>query len=303
MTNIDKNEILKAINIEITRLGSANKVASKCNVSPATISQMRNGNHDLISEEMWLSVSDALDVRSGDWKIAETSNFHMITKLLEFARFQHEYVVISAKAGSGKSATISQYTRSDQTGGVFVIQAREWARREFLINLCQQLGISAGSGYVSVDKLAEKVIRFFADRQQINPLLIIDEADKLKPAALRFMIHFYNELEDKAGCVIAGTENLEKEIKKGVQYSRKGFDEIDSRFGRNYIHLKGATLQDVREICNLNGITDKATQDVVFESSFPVMANFNNRFVKVVEDMRRVKRSIKREIMRKGIAA
>lgn len=303
MTNLDKNQILKAINDEKIRIGSYSRVASKCGVSAATISQMLNNNWELIKDEMWLKVADALGLTSSDWKIAETGNYKLITKLLDFARYQHEYVVISAKAGSGKSATIRQYIDMDETAGVFSIQAREWARREFLLNLCQQLGINPGSGYVSVDKLGEKVIRFFADRQQISPLLIIDEADKLKPAALRFLIHFYNELEDKAGCVISGTENLEIEMKKGVQYSRKGYDEIDSRFGRNYIHLRGATLQDVKDICSINGITDAATQEEVFKSSNPIMGNFNGHFVKVVEDMRRIKRSIKREIMRKGIAA
>jgi DNA transposition AAA+ family ATPase len=298
MTNLDKNEIVNLISQEKNKLGSANKVATRCRVSPATISQMINGNWELIADEMWLQVGAELGYTTSTWKLAEIGNYVMIKKLLDFARFEHEYLVISAKAGSGKTATINQYRQLDQTGGVFVIQARDWARREFMINLCQTLGISLGTGYTSVDKLGEMVIRYFIDRKSLNPVLIIDEADKLKPAALRYLIHFYNDLENIAGCVIAGTENLEKEIKKGVQYSRKGFDELDSRFGRNYIHLKGATMQDVREICAINGITDPEVSRIVFENSYPTGITFQDRHYKVVEDLRRVKRAIKRELMK-----
>ena len=136
-----------------------------------------------------------------------------------------------------------------------------------------------------------------------HPVLIIDEADKLKPAAFRKLIPLYNRTEHRLGCVLAGTENLHKEIARGVRNNTKGYDEIDSRLGRSYIELPGATEQDVKEICTANGLDD-ATADRIWNEVDKI-----KRYVKVTnkrgetkeknlffcEDLRRLMRLVKRE--------
>ncbi len=142
-----------------------------------------------------------------------------------------------------------------------------------------------------------KVIDFFQQRAKYKPLLIIDEADKLRPAALRSLIPIYNELEEQLGMVIMGTDNLEKEVKRGVRFDKKGFDEIDSRFGRNFIHLVGATQKDVADICAANGITDTVLQTSIFKECEPRQIMVQNQPRTVVEDLRRVKRAVQRELL------
>lgn len=298
MTNLDKKEIVRLILQEKNSLGSSRKVANRCDVSPATISQMVNENWQNIADEMWQKVATALNYNRAGWQIAETTNYKMVNTVLNDARYERMFMAISHKAGSGKSATINHYKETDTTGNVFVIQAREWSRREFLLNLCKVLGIHPGNGYVSVDNLGQKVIKFLLERQDNYPLLVIDEADKLRPSALRYIIPLYNELEDKAGIVISGTDNLEKEIKQGVQYNKKGYDELDSRFGRNFIHLIGATLSDVKAICEANGINDHELQKAIFQDASPVRKNIKEHFIQVVEDLRRVKRAIKSNLLK-----
>lgn len=298
LTKLDKKQIVSLINEEKNRLGSYRKVANRCGVSAGTISQMANDKWQLIKDELWLKVGKYLGHTNTGWQIAETTNYRMITQVLDDARAESMFMAISHKAGSGKTATINHYRAMNANEAVFVIQAREWAKREFLVSLCQTLGIAVGKGYVTVDKLGQKVIKFFNDRQGVKPLLIIDEADKLKPSALRYLVPLYNELEDKAAVVISGTDNLEAEIKRGVQYNRKGFDEIDSRFGRNFIHLVGATFNDIADVCKANGITDHEKHRIIFEDSGPTRISYRNKYVKVVEDLRRVKRAIKRELLR-----
>jgi DNA transposition AAA+ family ATPase len=290
----DKTKIVSLIEAEITRMGSQSKLATRCDVSDATISNIRSGKWNNIRNEMWLKVSNAIGFRatSEGWVIAPTTNFKMIHQTLSDAQMSSMFMAISHKAGSGKTATIMSFRDNDTTGNVFVLQAEEWARREFLYNLCRSLGIQEGNGYETVNMMSAKVIRFFVERQTNKPLLVIDEADKLKPSALRWLINFYNKLEDRVGCVIAGTDNLEKEIKRGVKYNAKGYDELDSRFGRSFIKLIGATFTDVKAICTANGITDEVEQRNIFESATPVRINFRNKDLMVVEDMRRIKRLI-----------
>jgi hypothetical protein len=93
-----------------------------------------------------------------------------------------------------------------------------------------------------------------------------------------------------------GTENLEYEMKKGVRLNRLGFDELESRFGRTYKHLIGLTLADCRKVCEANGLTDKALQEATFRECNPVKVNLSDgKRIDVIEDVRRLKRIIKRE--------
>lgn len=298
MTNLQKKEIVQAIHEEKARLGSYARVATKVGVSEATISQMRNENWELIKDTMWQKVAQALGFVSNSWQLAETLNFRKITNVLNDAKNANLFMAISYKAGSGKTATLSNYAELNNEECVFYIQAREWAKREFLYQLCKNLGVDTGKGYISVDALGMKVIDFFAKRKGKNPLLIVDEADKLKPSALRWFISLYNELEDEMGLIIAGTENLEKTIKQGVKYKRLGFDEIDSRFGRKFINdLIGARKQDVELICQANGINDKVLINNIFKDCEPTKILIQGQTIEVVEDLRRLKRVIKRELI------
>lgn len=248
MDNFFKQEVIELIERAKAQLGSYNKVARKVGVSNGTISQMVNGNHDLIKAEMWQKIASALDWQPKTWNIADTTNYIMLKQLFTDAKTESMFMAVSHAAGSGKSASINKYARAHSS--VYAVRAGEWSRRLFLLNLCRSLGIDTGKGYANVEDLGKMVISFFVERQTVKPLLIIDEADKLKPSALRFLIPFYNELEDKAGVVIAGTDNLEKEIKRGVRYKVKGYDEIDSRSDVNSYtcleHRKEMLLQYAR---------------------------------------------------------
>lgn len=298
MTNLQKKEIVQAIHEEKARLGSYARVATKVGASEATISQMRNEKWELINPAMWQKVAQALGVVSNHWQLAETLNFRKITNVLNDAKNANLFMAISYKAGSGKTATLSNYAELNNEEYVFYIQAREWAKREFLYELCRTLGVDTGKGYTSVDTMGMKVIEFFTKRKGKNPLLIVDEADKLKPSALRWFITLYNELEDEMGLIIAGTENLEKTIKQGVRYNKLGFDEIDSRFGRKFINdLIGAREKDVELICQANGITDKPTIKKIFDECEPISLIVQGQNIKVVEDLRRLKRIIKRQLI------
>ncbi len=294
MTNVQKTEIIGLILNEEARLGSLKKVANKCDVSPATLSLIKEDKYDTKGDEMWRRIGAALGWKPNEWQIAPITNLSIVHQVLRDAQAKSLFLPISHQAGSGKTASIEAFVTADRSNNVFHIQCREWSRRAFLIRLAAALGIAPGPGSRQLDDILEQIVSFFKQRPQARPLLIIDEADKLKPSALRVLIPIYNELEDRLGVVIAGTENLHKEIKRGVQYQVKGYDELDSRFGRNYIHLMGAPLADVRKICAANGVTEPDAQKAIFIACSPRKTTIENRAVEVVEDLRRLKREVQR---------
>lgn len=298
MTTIQKTEIAALVQQERDRLGSMKAVAAKCNVSEATISQIINEKWEQIADRMWRNIGQALGWTSNGWQLVETTNSRLLYNVFSDAKEHSLFMMVSHKAGSGKTASGQTFAQLNAREAVYFIQAREWSRRQFLLELCRTLGITLGPGYNTTEDMIASVSTFFNQRQHMRPLLILDEADKLKADALRVLIPLYNELEDKVGMVMMGTDNLERTINIGVQWSKKGFDEIHSRFGGRFIHLYGSTWNDVKAICEANGIYDQATQKQIWDEAQPKQYNVQGRFVHMIEDLRRVKRSVQREIIK-----
>jgi hypothetical protein len=311
ITDDKKREIVNAIHREKGLLGSYSNVAKKLDINPGTISAnlLKEENWGKVSETMWANVAKALGVKLGrTWNLAKTSNMKIMHSTLADAQRESLFIGVSEKAGSGKTASIAAFVERDRDHAVYSLQCEEWSRKGFLVALCQTLSLEAGR-YDSAETLLETVVGFFKRRiGEVHPLLILDEADKLRPAAKRVIIPLYNKLENEIGLVCVGTENLEKEIKAGVRKQEKGYDEIDSRLGRSFVHLVGYTKADVAEICKENGVTDPDVITQIWTDCKPeqkrIMKAFSQEgFTQVVEDGRLIQRKITRAKLRLSKAA
>ena len=292
-----KHEILGLLEAEARVVGSYNRVATKLGVSSATIS------NNVRKSENWASVSDGLWVQIGRtlgykfnnlaWQTAETENLRIMRNVLQVAQTDALFVAISEKAGSGKTASIRQYKAQDNSDAVYVLQCEEWGRRAFLLALAQCCGVDLKGAYLNVEAIGERVVSVLKQKSaNARPLLVLDEADKLRPSALRWLIHLYNKLEDEIGVVIVGTENLRVDIRRGVARSLKGYDEIDSRFGRSFVRLMGCTRADAQAVAVANGLSDEAQIEAIWQRCNPVQVSQGNKYIKVVEDMRVLRRQI-----------
>ncbi len=299
MTNLQKKEIVQTIDNAILILGSQNKVATKCEISSGTITQMKKENWELISVDMWLKVASKLEHNFSQWKIAPTTNYRMMQSTINKAKKQKLFVPIAYLAGAGKTEGIRGFINENEEPFNYYLKCRSWAAREFIEHLLQSIGKAIPKGYNSIDSLSQVVIDFFVELKINSPTLFLDQANSLKASAIKFIIHLYNEMEDQMSLLIVGTEALEKEIKRGVRYNKDGYDEIDSRLGRNYLKLFGNTLKDVQLICEYNGVSDKKLQKKYFDECNPIVKNVVVKKttvpIKVIEDTRRIKRIIIRE--------
>lgn len=304
MNTTYKQAVLSAIETEIERLGSAAKVATKIGLNGAYISMMRNPlqwSNGTVKDTHWSQAATVLGVRHTGWQTVDITNTRIVQQVLQDARDSSMFMAVSHFAGSGKTAACREYAEVCGAQGVYYyhVPHGETNKVDFLKSLAQTLGIDTrGQGYMSANRLADMIIEFFAKRLDQRPLLIVDEADKLTDKAKRFFISLYNAVEGCMGCVILGTENLEKQVKAGVVHSRNGFDEIDSRFGRRFIHLVGINKAEAGAICAANGITDKTLQGQLFEECEPVQTIIEGRNVKVIKDLRPLRRKIERELLK-----
>lgn len=292
MNNNTKQKIAELIKEE-GKYRPYSQIATKAGVSSATISQMVNGNWALIRSSMWHKVAAAVNYSSGEWNYVETTNSRLINTSLELSQSNGLFMAIAAPAGSGKTVALKHYAGIHKN--VYYIESREWAKREFLRNLAQSIGISV-SKYSSGNYLEAELINFFVKNKSQNPMLIVDQANSLKLSAMKFFIHLYNALDGRLPIIWAGTDALESNIKKGVERNVSGFDELDSRVGRNMIHLPGNNANDVVNICLANGIANEEMAHEIFKEAQPSFVKIKNRTIKVVKDLRRVERIIIRNL-------
>ncbi len=299
MTTQLKQLIRTGIESAIDQYGSAAKVATKVGLNGAYISMMRNAKGDeTLKDEHWAQVAKILGVNMTGWQTVDIINTRIIRQVLTDAQDKCMFFAISHPAGSGKTAAARDYQAANAARECYYyhVPHGETNKVDFLRSLAQSLGIDTkGSGYLSANRLAELVIEFFTKRLDRRPLLIVDEADKLTDKAMRFFIALYNAVEGQMGCCILGTDNLEKTVKNGVNRQRNGFDEIDSRFGRRFIHLVGISKREAAAICAANGITNAQTQAELFQECEPVRIQGAKQSMEVLKDLRRLKRCIERE--------
>ena len=255
MTHQDKIQAVEALERMITIKGSANKVAAEMpGVSSATISQMRNHNWDLIAEEMWRKVAAYTGSSSTGWNFAETRNSQDLSKMFTDSQAHSLVLAITGKAGVGKTETAKKYERENKN--VFLLSCNEyWDKRWFLRELLAKMGKDHAG--LTLPEMMYKTTQLLKSIE--NPMIIMDEADKLADNVLLFFITLYNELENHSGIVLMATHFLEKRIRRGAAMEKKGYREIYSRVGLRFIELEQTAFLDVEQICKANGIDDSST--------------------------------------------
>ena len=241
--------------------GSQNKGANSLNgVSPATVSKIINGDWALINEVMWRSIAAQIGMKQKSWNIVETRDFKTLASLFADAQENAMVMAVCGEAGSGKTLAIRQYAESNPN--VFVLCCNEyWNRKLFLQELLREMGRNPNG-----DTVGEMMSTIVSSLKKMeDPIIIMDEADKLSDQVMYFFITLYNQLEDHCALVMVATDYLEKKIKRGLRLNKKGYKEIYSRIGRKFIILKGVGISDITEVCMANGITTKSDIKSVIE--------------------------------------
>ena len=273
MKEEQKQQITDDLKAFCKQIGSQNKAANALEISSATVSQILNNKTELVADEMWRHIASRLKGSSNNWQVVETRDFKLLMQLYNDAKQNANVFGIVGSAGSGKTKATELYTR--ENSNVFTLQCSEFWNKKFFL---QELLLSMGrdfSGLTVAEMMYEAVNQLL---KKDNPLIILDEADKLTDQVLYFFITLYNKLEDRAGIILIATDHLKKRIERGLKINKKGYQEIYSRLGRKFIELKGVGYTDVVQVCQANGIDQNKLIKEVWEDC--------------EQDFRRVKRKI-----------
>lgn len=261
MKQSEKQSIAASLKEYCELKGSQNAAAASLRgVSSATISQMLNNNWDLIRDEMWRNVASQIGHSRRQWVIVRTRGFNRMTDILADARDNALVFAVIGEAGCGKSESIKNFAKGRRN--VYHLCCCEyWNRRDFMEEMLTQLAVQP-TGY-SLSGMMKEIISTVKRRE--NPLIILDEADKLPDRVLKFFITLYNDLEDRCGLVLCSTNFLEKRIRRGVTANRMGYNEIYSRIGRKFVPIDQVNAEDIEAVCRANGVDDEDTIDRIID--------------------------------------
>lgn len=272
---MDKKLITEQLRAYVERKGSQRKAATSMDgVSPATLSKILSGTDlESISDEMWRSIEQQTKLIDRGWVLAPTEAYTEMIGILDSAQRDNLVVAVVGEAGSGKTEACRDYTAKSKNV-YHVICNEHWNRRTFIAKLLKSMGVNVTG--CNINEMMEDVVENLSRTE--NPLLILDEADKMSDQVLYFFITLYNQLEGRAGIILCATSYLEKRVKRGLRLSKKGYEEVYSRLGRRFVALERISDEDVATVCIANGIeSDRKIREICKESD---------------GDLRRVKRAI-----------
>lgn len=250
ITNEEKEMIRVRLGEYCEMKGSQKRAAtSLVGVSPATVTQIVTGKWELINEKMWRSIAAQIGVKQTRWNIVETRNYRALSDIFADAQENALVLAVCGEAGTGKSLTAAHY--GAENPNVYVLACSEyWNRKTFLRELLRVMGKNPAGD--TVGDMVDDVV--MALKRCENPLIILDEADKLSDQVMFFFITFYNKLEDYCGIVLMATDYLEKKVRRGLRLNKKGYKEIYSRIGRRFVAMPGLSATDISDVCRANGV-------------------------------------------------
>jgi DNA transposition AAA+ family ATPase len=189
-----------------------------------------------------------------DIVIAETSVFKKIhaytANMQRYPRGIHSIVV---NASMGKSVAITSYTEN-QPNSYYIRCHRFMGVRLLFKEILKAMGKDIAGSTI---ELLNSIVRY-AELDN-NPVLLIDEVDKLRDEVLEMFIDLENKLHGKCGLVFLATPYMRKRMENGVARNKRGFAELYSRMRKILWDInpsKAEFKKDVELICYANGIND-----------------------------------------------
>ena len=255
MTKFSIDEIREALRrkMDVIELND-NQAAKQIGVSSATISnillsQLETEKLAKINDAMWRKVASWCGYGMA-WYTAETIGYTRVMDICRHAQNKGISKAITDEPGSGKTWALTSYKASNRN--CFFIACKEhWTVKSFVEKLMKAIGMQVFVG--TITEKVDAIIEYLNGK--ISPLLIIDEADKLRDRALIIIKTLYDEV--RTGIVLAGTPFFEIRILKGCRQNKMGYKEIFSRVGGEFYHLGLIGEDEVFQICAINNIKEE----------------------------------------------
>ena len=256
MTNQQKKQVREALIRYTGNFGTQTEASESLQgISASTISQVKNNNWELLSDRLWHTIARQVgfysEANGYEIQPADTSAYLLLRILFSDAQHYAMAYGIAIGAGLGKTFTATCYTRENENT-CYTTGHENHNRKSFMIALMRSAGLDPKG---SVPQMMEQFTAHISLLDE--PLLIIDDAHKLKDRVLHLVVLLANALAGKVGIVVMGNTELRIRIIEGVRLKKIGFDEIYKSIGRRFITLTCLGPKDVELVCRANGVYEE----------------------------------------------
>lgn len=253
LTTTEKDTIKAALKIHVDKDGT-NNTAKLLKVSSAIISQICGGKYETISDKMFLKIAKQIGctLKGRVWNVVSTTVQIELEKYLTDAKEDAAVHAICAKQGSGKTETLKKFEAENEN--VFIIRCGDYHNRKTFLEDILHCMAKSSEG-LTVNDMVKAVVKNIKEMQ--DPIIILDEVDKLSNQGLYFFITFFNLLEDVCALILIATKYFFEKMKIGVEKNKKGYREIESRYGGRIIELSENTNEDYARIMRANDVNDE----------------------------------------------
>ena len=249
MTNEQKQQVRDALVRYANKFDTQTRASESLEgISSSTISQVKNNNWELLSDRLWHHIAKQVGFFSGEWQAADTSSYLLLRIL--FSDAQHYGMTYGIAIGKGLGKTFTAVRYAHEHANTYYIEGNEQLnRKSFMTALMTAAGMNYRDG-------VPEMMQYFTDNveQKEEPLLIVDDAHKLKDRVLHLLVLLSNSLAGKAGIIMMGADSLRTRIIDGVRTKKPGYDEIYKSIGRRFITLNSPGPKDVELVCHANGL-------------------------------------------------
>ena len=190
------------------------------------------------------------------WQHFNTFNFKQAIITFENARQKKIRLGLDGDSGLGKTYATTAYKRKYPTS-VFVVKCSSIENsKEFAINLAIEVGVpTTGTKGAIIKRVCQKVKTLGN-----NPAIIIDEFENSKAGNIPTVKTIADELEGYAAVVVIGID-VQKMLEKGAERRKNGFVQTNRRWSFGWTYLDPSIGDDIENICNELGITNKPAQN------------------------------------------
>ena len=260
---MNKEQLRIYIENLIQRGSSQSELARRADVSVSSLSRFRTGSYGANDDVLAEKLASGLHFYENSRVVVESvTSYRQVKTAFVTARTKRKWFCISSRSGSGKTQSLIDLYNISADSATIYVKCRKWSSHKFLTKLAMAMGEKVNR-YMDNDELLDICAAHMNRLADKNPILLIDDAGKLTHSAMNMLIPLYDDTLGRMGCIVAGTETLERNIKRYVGRI-EGYDEIDGRFGRNYISLLGATKKDVIAICMANGVSNQEDAEIIW---------------------------------------
>ncbi|GAA4353807.1 hypothetical protein GCM10023185_14740 [Hymenobacter saemangeumensis] len=240
---------------------SAGKLAGLSGVNPSYLSYILRGEWNAfpikggkattqIGDTHFLKLQHYLGLTL---EVFETKPFIDIHFALAQAKQNAGYSIIDGNTGQGKTFAVTEFQRQHPAGTYVVKCANSMTPRMMVQAIAVAVGVLPVGDNNTI--LAAVAVKMCATPYA---LLILDESEVMmkKRLAIGFIKDLYDRVENRAGIVIMGANDLLATMKARAAKNIESFPQVVRRFGAEPVMLaSGIDRDDAVAICSTYGVT------------------------------------------------